>query len=51
MCVQFIIVTFYEELITNKVLLQLCYNTYKTFSKTILHKTLQHYPCIALVTY
>ena len=40
MYVQFIIVVFYDELITNKVLYQLYYNTYTTFSKTILHKTL-----------
>ena len=37
---QFIIVTFYNELITNKVLQQLYYNTYTTFFITILHKTL-----------
>ena len=48
-CVQFTIVAFYDKLITNKVLLQLCYNTYTTFSKTILHKTLQYYLCISQV--
>ena len=47
LCVQFIIVAFYDELISNKVLLQLRYNIYTTFSKTILHKTLKHYPRIA----
>ena len=51
LCVQFIIFAFYDELISNKTLLQLRYNTYTTFSKTILHKTLQHYSCIARVTY
>ena len=51
MCIQFMLVAFSDELITNKVLLQLCYNTYTTFSKTILHKTLQHYPYIAQLIY
>ena len=37
MCVQFIILAFYDELITNKILQQLCCNTYTTFSKIILH--------------
>ena len=50
MCVQFVIVVFYDELITNKVLHN-CYNTYTTFSKIILHKTLQHYLCIAWIIY
>ena len=51
MCVQFIILAFYDELITNKILQQLCCNTYTTFSKIILHKILQVYPYIARVTY
>ena len=51
LCVQFIIVAFYDELISNKVLLQLRYNIYTTFSKTILHKILQYYLCIAWATY
>ena len=50
MCVQFIIVAFFNELITNKVLLQLFYNICTTFFKIILHKTLQYYPCIAQTT-
>ena len=50
MCVPFIIVAFFNELITNKVLLQLFYNICTTFFKIILHKTLQYYPCIAQTT-
>ena len=48
---QFIIVTSYDKLITNKVLLQLFYNICKIFFKIILHKTLQHYAGIAWTTY